>query len=54
MTNVYFKKGENHGFLPVDEADINSSFAFGERTGRNREPRALPVGIYNQNSNVKV
>jgi len=47
MTNVYFKKSENHGFLLVDEVDINNSLAFGERTGRNRESRALPVGIYN-------
>jgi hypothetical protein len=42
---VYFKKGENHGLLPVDEADINKSLAEGECTERNREPRAMPVGI---------
>ncbi|KUK82642.1 MAG: tetratricopeptide TPR_4, partial [Microgenomates bacterium 39_6] len=43
---IYFKKGENHRLLPVDEADIDKSLAEGECTERNREPRALPVGIY--------
>ncbi|MBL7159876.1 hypothetical protein ISS85_05335 [Candidatus Microgenomates bacterium] len=40
----YIKKGEHHGLLPVDEADINKSLAEGECTERNREPRAPARG----------